>query len=150
MWSLEFDDGFYRIYDSNKQIAGYFDPDYGDIFPKDNEYDIIQKMIKNKDKIVGGFLMIPMVKFGLFDTDLETEIDYLQTQIQSVLIRIEKWRNLLPEIGNRHVIRLSHTDQDMLSITIPVRFSQAVRLDKNELRDSLEPILGLLHKQDLL
>jgi len=150
MWSLDLDETFYRIYDSNKQIAGYFDPDFGEIFPKENELEIIQKMFKNKDKVSGGFLMLPLVKFGLFDTDLETDILYLQSQIESVLNRINRWRELLPSIGGNHVIRLSHTDQDMLSITIPVKFKHATPLDKEELKSSLLPILDLMHTQGLL
>lgn len=150
MWSLEFDEGFYRIFDSNKQIAGYFDPDYGDIFPKDNEFEIIQQMIKNKDKISGGFLMLPMVKFGIFDTDLETDIEYLQTQIESALTRVSKWNDLLPQIGSNHVIRISHTDQDMLSIAIQIKFPSPTPLDKTELKNAISPILDLIHKQDLL
>ena len=34
LWKLELDEEYFRIYDSKKMIAGYFDPDYGDLFPK--------------------------------------------------------------------------------------------------------------------
>lgn len=27
-------------------MAGYFDPDYGDIFPKENAVDIVSQMLK--------------------------------------------------------------------------------------------------------
>ncbi|MDH3618747.1 MAG: hypothetical protein OEM89_08490, partial [Nitrosopumilus sp.] len=74
MWKLDLDEEYFRIYDSKKLIAGYFDPDYGNIFPKENSDEIISKMLKNHDKIMGGFIMVPMIKFGLFDTDLETNI----------------------------------------------------------------------------
>ena len=67
MWTLDLDNEYYRIYDSKKMIAGYFDPDYGDVYPKENSEDIISQMIKNHDKIRGGFLMVPLVKFRLFD-----------------------------------------------------------------------------------
>ncbi len=36
LWKLDSDEGFFRIYDSIKLVAGYFDPDYGDIFKKEN------------------------------------------------------------------------------------------------------------------
>ena len=70
LWKLDLDEDYFRIYDSKKMIAGYFDPDYGDIYPKDSSEEIISKMLKNHDKIAGGFIMVPMIKFGLFDTDL--------------------------------------------------------------------------------
>ena len=71
MWKLESDEDFFRIYDSKKLIVGYFDPDYGGIFPKSNSEEIISSMLKNHDKILGGVMMVPLVKFGLFDTDLD-------------------------------------------------------------------------------
>ena len=58
---------FFRIFDSKKDIVGYFDPDYGELFPKEKESEIIDQMHKNHDKIPGGFLMVPLVKFGIFD-----------------------------------------------------------------------------------
>ena len=74
LWKLELDENFFHIYDSKKLIAGYFDPDFGDLHPKENSEEIISSMLKNHDKISGGLIMIPLVKFGLFDTDLETRI----------------------------------------------------------------------------
>ena len=64
MWKLERDEDYFRIFDSKNDIAGYFDPDYGELFPKEKEHEIIQQMHKNQDKISGGFFMAPMVKFG--------------------------------------------------------------------------------------
>ena len=64
LWKLELEEEFFRIYDSKKLIAGYFDPDYGDIYPKDNSEEIISSMLKNHDKILGGMIMVPLVKFG--------------------------------------------------------------------------------------
>ena len=29
MWKLELEEDYFRIYDSKKMIAGYFDPDFG-------------------------------------------------------------------------------------------------------------------------
>ena len=50
-------------------IAGYFDPDYGEIFiQRKTSEQIISIMLKNHDKILGGVVMVPLVKFGLFDT----------------------------------------------------------------------------------
>jgi len=56
LWKLELEEEFFRIYDSKKLIAGYFDPDYGDIYPKDNSQEIISSMLKNHDKILGGMI----------------------------------------------------------------------------------------------
>ena len=90
MWKLELDEEFFRIYDSKKLIAGYFDPDYGDIFPKENSEEIISSMLKNHDKILGGILMVPLVKFALFDTDLDTSISKVEENVIRVTKHLQK------------------------------------------------------------
>jgi hypothetical protein len=151
MWKLEREEDYFRIFDSKKDIAGYFDPDYGEIFPKEKEQEIIDQMHKNKDKISGGYLMIPMIKFGIFDADKEMSINFLEKQISLVKSRLSQWRIFLQE--NRmelHVIRVSHTDQDMLSITFPIKFDIPCQLEKKDLLVNLESILNQLQKQGLL
>ena len=151
LWKLDLDEEYFRIYDSKKMIAGYFDPDYGEIFPKNKSDEIISQMLKNHDKIPGGFIMVPMVKFGLFDTDLETDIDTVETQVTSVLDRLKNWRAFLSETNLKiHFIRISHTDQDMLTITFPFKFSKPTHLDKKEIAAEISPTLDLLQKLNLL
>ena len=151
MWKLELDDEYFRIYDSKKMVAGYFDPDYGDIYPKENAADIISNMLKNRDKIPGGYVMVPLVKFNLFDSDLNIGINELDAQVNRVLTHISKWRDFLSRTGkDLHYIRISHTDQDMLTITFPVKFSEPVRLEKSEILSEIIPILDLLQKLGLL
>ncbi len=151
MWNLNREDDYYRIYDSNKDIAGYFDPDYGELFPKEKEQELIEQMHKNKDKIPGGFLMVPMVKFGIFEPNKEMSIIQLQKQFDSVQERLSLWKTFLSNSNVRlHFIRVAHTDQDMLSITFPLKFSQPIPLEKNTLLSEIEPILGSLQKQGLL
>ncbi|HEY7777118.1 MAG TPA: hypothetical protein VIA09_01140, partial [Nitrososphaeraceae archaeon] len=108
MWKIEREEDFFRIFDSKKDIAGYFEPDYGDLYPKENELEIIEKMHKNHDKIIGGFLMVPMVKFGIFGKDIDMDIDSLEFQIESVKQRLIQWKNFLLETKNEsHGIRVS-------------------------------------------
>ncbi len=151
MWKIEREEGYFRIFDSKKDIAGYFDPDYGEIFPKEKELEIIDQMHNNHDKIPGGFLMVPMVKFRIFDNDNEAKINEIQLKIDDVKQRISKWKNFLLETKNKfHGIRVSHTDQDMLSITFPIKFDFPVSLEKKSLLENLQSTLDLLQKQNLL
>ncbi len=53
LWKLESEEIFFHIYDSKKLIAGYIDPDYGDLHPKEKSEEIILSMLKNHDKIMG-------------------------------------------------------------------------------------------------
>jgi hypothetical protein len=151
MWKLDLDEEYFRIYDSKKLIAGYFDPDYGNIFPKENSDEIISKMLKNHDKIMGGFIMVPMIKFGLFDTDLETNIDTVEAQVTSVLERLIRWKDFFSKNNVKiHYVRISHTDQDMLTVTFPFKFSKPTPLDKKEMIIEITPILDSLQKLSLL
>jgi len=95
MWKLDLEDVYYRIYDSKRQIAGYFDPDYGELFPKENELEIIERMHKNHDKVQGGFLMVPMIKFEIFDRDYDSNIEGLSNQLQAVNGKIAIWKEFI-------------------------------------------------------
>ncbi len=151
MWKLELDEEYFRIYDSKKRVAGYFDPDYGDIGDGEDSTDVISQMLKNRAAVPGGYIMVPLVKFNLFDSDLNIEIDELESQVGRAAAHIAKWKDFLAKTDNRlHYIRISHTDQDMLTITFPVRFSGPVRLEKSEIIDELVPILDWLQKLGLL
>ena len=151
LWKLESDEDFFRIYDSKKLVAGYFDPDYGDIFPKSNSEEIISSMLKNHDKILGGVIMVPLVKFGLFDTDLDTTLTKVEEQVIRVNEHLQKWKIFLSETNRKvHSIRISHTDQDMLTIAFQIKFSKPIPLEKTLLCEELFPTLDLLQKSNLL
>jgi len=151
LWKLESDEDFFRIYDSKKLVAGYFDPDYGDIFPKSNSEEIISSMLKNHDKILGGVIMVPLVKFGLFDTDLDTTLNKVEEQVIRVNEHLQKWKIFLSETHRKvHSIRISHTDQDMLTIAFQIKFSKPAPLEKISLCGELFPTLDLLQKSNLL
>lgn len=152
LWKLESDEDFFRIYDSKKLVAGYLDPDYGnDVFSKKNSEELIESMQKNHDPILRGMMMIPMVKFRLFDTDLNTSLLNVEQNVIRVSEHLKKWKKFLSEINYpAHSIRISHTDQDMLTISFPIQFSKPTPLKKEELVKEISPTLDLLQKFDLL
>lgn len=148
MWKLELDEEYYRIYDSKKMIAGYFDPDYGDI---QNPIEVIPEMVKHHEKVPGGYIMLPLVKFSLFDTDLNIGINILDSHISRVSHHISQWKDFLSKMNiKKHSIRISHTDQDMLTITFPIRFSAPTMLKESDILREIEPILQTLQKLRLL
>ncbi|HWP78337.1 MAG: hypothetical protein AB1299_02865 [Thermoproteota archaeon] len=150
MWKLEIDENFFRIFDKDHKIAGYFVPDYGQIFPEEKADEIIEKMHKNHDKVPGGFLTVPMVKFGIFDSKEDMDILYLQSHIADATSRIEAWKEFLLERQMQHAINISYTDHDMLSLTFPIKFAEHVPLEKKMLLDTLAPTLDLLVEKGLL
>lgn len=150
MWKLELEEDFFRIFDKDHKIAGYFVPDYGNIFSEDKVDEIIEQMYKNGDKVPGGYLTVPMVKFGIFDSNEDMDVLYLQSQLEQARSRIDLWNEFLSEHQMQHAIRTSHTDQDMLSLTFPIKFSDPVPLDKKAITETISPTLDLLQQKGLL
>ena len=151
MWKLDFEDGYFRIFDSKKLITGYFDPDYGDLSKIKNPEDVISSKIKNHDGVLGGMIMIPLVKFQLFDTDLNTTISKVQENMSRVSIHLKKWESFLSNINNTsHYVGISHTDQDMLTVTFPIKFSKLTPLEESNLLEEINPTLSMLEKLELL
>ena len=150
-WKLEFEDGYFRIFDSKKLVAGYFDPDYGDLSKVKNPEDVILSKIKNRDTVLGGMIMIPLVKFKLFDTDLNSSLSEVKQNVSRVSIHLEKWDAFFSKINNTsHFIGISHTDQDMLTVTFPITFSKPTSLEKSNLLEEIFPVLTLLQQSELL
>jgi hypothetical protein len=149
MWKLEQDEDFFRIFDKDRKIAGYFVPDYGNI-QEDKAAETIDQMHKNHDPIPGGFLTVPMVKFGIFDTKEDMDILYLQSHLSDAEARVEAWKEFLIQNQMQHMINMSHTDHDMLSLTFPIKFTQNVPLEKKLILDTISPTLDLLSQKGLL
>ena len=49
-----------------------------------------------------------------------------------------------------HFIGISHTDQDMLTVTFPITFSKPTSLEKSNLLEEIFPVLTLLQQSELL
>lgn len=151
MWTIDSEEDYFKIYDDHKTLVGYFAPEYGDIQPEDKAYKVRQEMLKNHDPIKGGYLMLPMVKFGVFEEGKDMTLDYVEQQLRHVHTRILAWRNLLTEKEiAHHKILVSHTDHDMLSITLGMIFASQVRLEKKEILDNLSNVLDFAHQRGLL
>lgn len=151
MWKLELDGFYFKIYDERKNVAGYFAPEYGNIYPEDKAEEVIEQMHKRHDKIKSGHLILPMVKFGIFEEGREMNLDYLLQQLDDVKKRISSWKEFVSDNEIRgHKIMVSHTDHDMLSITLEIVFSSSVALEKNMLQSEITQTLNSLQSAGLL
>ena len=151
MWKLELDVFYYKIYDKRKNIAGYFAPEYGNIYPEEKAEQVIEQMNKKHDKIKSGYLMLPMAKFGIMEEGREMNLDYLLQKLEEVKARTLSWAGFISNNGiRRHKITVSHTDHDMLSITFELVFPSLVDLEKSKLLNELTHILDSLQSAGLL
>ncbi|MEO9306970.1 MAG: hypothetical protein ABI342_01510 [Nitrososphaera sp.] len=151
MWTINPEEDYFKIYDDNKTLVGYFAPEYGDIQPEDKAYQVRQEMLKNHDLVKSGYLMLPMVKFGIFEDGKDMTIDYVEQQLRLVHVRILAWKNLLTEKNiAHHKILVSHTDHDMLSITLGIIFTTDIPLEKTKILDTLSSVLDFAQERGLL
>jgi hypothetical protein len=151
MWKLELEGLYFKIYDERKNITGYFAPEYGNIYPEDKVEQVIEQMHKRHDTIKAGYLMLPMVKFGIFDEGKEMNFEYLFKQLEDVKRRISLWSRFALDNGIRtHKITVSHTDHDMLSITFEIVFPSPVPLEKSVLQNAIGQTLDGLQSAGLL
>ena len=151
MWKVEREGYYFKIYDQRKNLAGYFAPEYGAIYPEEKTDEVIEQMHKRHETVKGGYLMIPMVKFGIFGEDREMHFSYLLKQLDDVKKRITVWSNFITNNHIRHhKITISHTDHDMLSITLDLVFSSPLELEKNAVQNEIGKILDLIQAEGLL
>jgi len=151
MWTIDQEETYFKIYDDRKTLAGYFAPEYGDIQPEDKADQVIQEMLKNHDPIKGGYMMLPLAKFGIFEEGKEMSLDYVEQQLHDIYNRILTWKNLMTEKEiEHHKILVSHTDHDMLSITLGIIFTSPVPLEKKEILSNLSGILDFANQKGLL
>lgn len=152
MWKAEFDEEYFRIFDSKKNIAGYIDPDYGIAYEEEGAQEKIEAMIDQARPVRGAFLTVPMVKFSIFDTDYSADVATLESQLKGVIERTGLWRRFAESWPGcaEHYVRISHTDHDMLSITFPVSFGRDVPLRAGALLEAVRPMLDRMHEMGLL
>jgi hypothetical protein len=165
-WSLEYDDSFYKVYDSAKRLAGYFFPDY-DSLEKGVRDDVKLKglatnlddpgSIKLLNKIHaalhGGSLLLPMLKLDLLDNQSGITVDIVVNALYSNLRTAEIWKNWLSLNSNSlgivgSLVYTAREDRNMLSILLIIK--EQIILGEKEALDSLGPILNKLHNDGLL
>jgi hypothetical protein len=153
-WKMEYEDTLYKVYDWDKNLAGYFFPKYHLIQPpKDSDEEIIEKLNKSHEKVMGGNLMIPMIKLNLLDEEEAMDLDYTIGALEENLQRTRLWKQWLQQNHEEFEITgdavyTAREDRNMLSIVL--RIESAIILGEKEVSIALHPLLDKLHKDGLL
>ncbi|MDQ4072752.1 MAG: hypothetical protein M3162_00470 [Thermoproteota archaeon] len=163
-WKLEYYDSIYKIYDWDRNLAGYFMPEYeipgqeiSDNGSKsisfEEENEIIEKMNKEHQSITGGNIMLPMLKLGVLDNNEGLNLDYVITSFQENIKRAERWRSWLMEnqkgfslVGS--AVYTAREDRTILSIVIGIE--SVMVLGEKELLPFIKPLLNKLHDDALI
>lgn len=150
-WKIDQEEYYYKIYDSQSELAGYFQPDYGKVYPAEKEEEIIQEMLSRQENIYGGMLYVPMLKLNLVNEEGHDLVDIMQN-LDAALTRARRWKECISEIPPIIFarVRKSHTDPDMLSVLLGVKFVGPVKLNKDYILNALQPILDHFHEKELL
>jgi len=151
-WKLEEEEYYYKIYDSQNELAGYFQPDYGKIYPAEKESEIIQEMLKRQDSVYGGILYIPLLKLNLVNEDADYDLEHVMQNLDASLTRARRWKECVSEMSSIIFARArkSHSDPDMLSVLLGIKFAGPVKLNKNNVLNALQRILDRFHEKELL
>jgi hypothetical protein len=161
-WKTEYEYSVYKVYDSNKKLAGYFFPQYGSVQyhsseqgnkDQDQEDKIIDIMNKTHEKIRGGNLMVPMLRLNLLDNTEGMDLDYTIEALYGNLQRAKTWREWL-EVNHTDfgisgaAVYTAREDRNMLSIVLGINLEMT--LGEKELEIDLTPLLDKLHKDGML
>ena len=162
LWKLEYIDTVYKIYDWDKNLTGYFFPNY-DIDLENHEDEsqdahevedkIIEQMNKEKQSVKGGNVMLPMVKLQLLDNEEGIDLDYVINSLEQNAQRTRKWKQW---IHDNHIgfkifgssIYTAREDRNMLSIVLGL--GSNIILGEKEIGLNLRPLLDKLHQDDLI
>ena len=162
LWKLEYIDTVYKIYDWDKNLTGYFFPNYDidvDNY-KDESQDahevedkIIEQMNKEKQSVKGGNVMLPMVKLQLLDNEEGIDLDYVINSLEQNAQRTRKWKQW---IHDNHLefkifgssIYTAREDRNMLSIVLGI--GSNIILGEKEIGINLRPLLDKLHQDELI
>lgn len=162
LWKLEYDDSVYKIYDWDKNLTGYFFPNYdvdidnhNDKSLADHEIEdkLIEQMNKEKKPVKGGNLMLPMVKLQLLDNTEGIHLDYVISSLEESAQRTRIWKQWIQDnhqefkiIGSS--IYTAREDRNILSIVLGI--SADIILGEKELGNNLRPLLNRLHQDELI
>lgn len=151
MWKAEQEEYYFRVFDSRRNVAAYFDPDYGGALPADGQDEAVEAMWKRRVPILGGYLMVGLAKLGVYGVEEQITLGELDASLGAARGRIRAWREALAaERVAASYVGVSHTDQDMLTVSFPVAFPAPVPLCEKDVAAALSPILDRLQRLSLL
>lgn len=167
-WTTEYEDTVYKIYDWNKNLAGYFFPKYDareeiddreeELYDDNSDADVddentIETLNKSHQVVRGGTLMVPLIKLELLDKQEGIALNYAIHSLQQNLQHMKRWEDWLGRnqvefkiIGS--AIYTAREDRNMLSVVVGI--GSDVTLGEKEVCLGLAPLLDRLHQDGML
>lgn len=164
LWKLEYIDSVYKIYDWDKNLTGYFFPNY-DVDIDNHHHDdksladheiedkIMEQMNKEKKLVKGGNLMLPMIKLQLLDNTEGMHLDHVISSLEENAQRTRIWKQWIQTNHQEFKIfgssiYTAREDRNILSIVLGI--DSEMILGEKELGNDLRPLLDRLHQDELI
>ena len=156
-WKAECEDGLYKIYDWDGNLAGYLFPQYGESESKDKQEveddEAFNELNRMHAQVNEATLLLPMVKLNLLDNNEGMSMDYVISSLEANMERTTRWKGWLHDnskifniVGS--MIYTAREDRNMLSLALGI--VDTFSLGEKEVRDFLSPLLDKLHQDGLL
>ena len=162
-WKAEYENSLYKIYDWDKNLAGYFFPSYASSGTEEtgedkddsdiNNDELKEKLNKSKARVSGGNLLVPMLKLNLLDVQEGIDLDYAIDSLETNLERTRLWKRWIAD-NHRELnivgsgVYTAREDRNMLSVVLGI--GSDFTLGEVEVVTKLAPLLDNLHEVGLL
>ena len=162
-WKAEYENSLYKIYDWDKNLAGYFFPRYASVGPEEtgedkddsdiNNDELKEQLNKSKARVSGGNLLVPMLKLNLLDIQEGIDLDYAIDSLETNLERTRLWKRWIAD-NHRELnivgsgVYTAREDRNMLSVVLGI--GSDFTLGEVEVVTKLAPLLDNLHEVGLL
>jgi hypothetical protein len=150
-WKIDFYDSVYKIYDKGGNLTGYFFPNYPKVqTSRDGE---AMKLSKSHSTVVGGRLMLPLVRLDLPDVDRGQSLEDLIHNFGGNVDKVREWKewfesNKVKYHIQGHQIYTAREDKQMLSIVFEL--GSQFNLGTKQVSIFLAPILENLSEQGIV
>ena len=162
-WKAEYENSLYKIYDWDKNLAGYFFPRYSSCGTEEtredkddsdiNNDELKEKLNKCKARVSGGNLLVPMLKLNLLDIQEGIDLDHTIDSLETNLERTRLWKQWIAD-NHRELnivgsgVYTAREDRNMLSVVLGI--GSDFTLGEVEVVTKLAPLLDNLHEVGLL
>ena len=151
-WKIEFYDSVYKIYDKDRNLAGYLFPNYPNI-REEIEDSVTLELANSHSAVPGGRLVLPMLRLNLFDIGEGQSLDEVIDKLAYNIKKAKEWQDWCVSNKDKYDIleyqvHTAREDKQMLSILLDL--GSQLTLGSEEDASFLTPILDDLSAEGMM
>ncbi|MFN4336709.1 MAG: hypothetical protein ACK4FV_03890 [Candidatus Nitrosocaldus sp.] len=133
-WTVVREDIQYYVYDGERNVIGYFTPDYGT-----NEEDRIIDLITDEASVRGGRLTLYITALPSDEMNYDRFMEWINS-LDEKLTKVKAYQDKRG-LGSP-TVRIEHNS---VAVNIDIRFDRRVELTKKSLTSALSGVLDEIH-----